>query len=58
MLSARSSKPTRLSQGRPSLLFKPAVLDNGVRILVPPHIESGTRVAGTRPNAPISSVKD
>jgi elongation factor P len=24
--------------------FKPAVLDNGVRILVPPHIESGTRV--------------
>ncbi len=24
--------------------FKPAVLDNGVRILVPPHIESGTHV--------------
>lgn len=24
--------------------YKPAVLDNGVRILVPPHIESGTRV--------------
>ncbi|WP_265529979.1 elongation factor P [Sphingomicrobium marinum] len=24
--------------------YKPAVLDNGVRIMVPPHIESGTRV--------------
>lgn len=24
--------------------FKPAVLENGVRILVPPHIEPGTRV--------------
>jgi elongation factor P len=24
--------------------YKPAVLDNGVRILVPPHIEAGTRV--------------
>lgn len=24
--------------------YKPAILDNGVRIMVPPHIESGTRV--------------
>ncbi|WP_339779215.1 elongation factor P [uncultured Thalassospira sp.] len=24
--------------------YKPAVLENGVRILVPPHIESGTRI--------------
>src|SRR3546814_13325355 len=24
--------------------YKPAVLDNGVRIMVPPHISSGTRV--------------
>ena len=24
--------------------YKPAVLDNGVRVLVPPHIESGTRI--------------
>ena len=24
--------------------FKPAVLDNGVRIMVPPHIASGTRI--------------
>ncbi|MEM8826202.1 MAG: elongation factor P, partial [Pseudomonadota bacterium] len=24
--------------------FKPAILDNGVRIMVPPHIASGTRV--------------
>jgi elongation factor P len=24
--------------------YKPAVLENGVRIMVPPHIETGTRV--------------
>ena len=24
--------------------FKPAVLDNGVRVMVPPHIHSGTRI--------------
>ncbi|MCZ6522338.1 MAG: elongation factor P, partial [Alphaproteobacteria bacterium] len=24
--------------------FKPAILENGVRVMVPPHIESGTRV--------------
>ena len=24
--------------------YKPAKLDNGVRIMVPPHIESGTRI--------------
>ena len=24
--------------------FKPAILENGVRIMVPPHIESGTRI--------------
>ena len=24
--------------------YKPAILDNGVRIVVPPHIESGTRI--------------
>jgi len=24
--------------------YKPAVLDNGVRVMVPPHIETGTRV--------------
>jgi elongation factor P len=24
--------------------YKPALLDNGVRVLVPPHIESGTRI--------------
>ena len=24
--------------------FKPAVLENGARIMVPPHIETGTRV--------------
>jgi elongation factor P len=24
--------------------YKPAILENGVRIMVPPHIESGTRI--------------
>ena len=24
--------------------YKPAVLENGVRVMVPPHIETGTRV--------------
>ena len=24
--------------------FKPAILENGVRVMVPPHIESGTRI--------------
>ena len=24
--------------------FKPAILDNGLRVMVPPHIESGTRI--------------
>ncbi len=24
--------------------FKPAILENGVRTMVPPHIETGTRV--------------
>ena len=24
--------------------YKPAVLDNGVRIMVPPHVSAGTRI--------------
>jgi elongation factor P len=24
--------------------YKPAILDNGVRIMVPPHIDPGTRI--------------
>ena len=24
--------------------YKPAVLDNGVRVMVPPHISSGTKI--------------
>ena len=24
--------------------YKPAILDNGIRILVPPHVEAGTKV--------------
>ena len=24
--------------------FKPAILDNGVRVMVPPHIGAGTRI--------------
>ena len=24
--------------------FKPAIVDNGLRVMVPPHIEAGTRI--------------
>ncbi|MBT7647287.1 MAG: elongation factor P, partial [Rhodospirillaceae bacterium] len=24
--------------------YKPAILDNGLRVMVPPHIEAGTRI--------------
>jgi len=24
--------------------YKPAILENGVRVMVPPHIEAGTRI--------------
>ena len=24
--------------------YKPAMLENGVRVMVPPHVESGTRI--------------
>ena len=32
--------------------YKPAILDNGVHIMVPPHVEAGTRVVvSTRESA-------
>src|SRR3546814_16644170 len=34
-------------KGQPaSSSYKPAILDNGVRVMVPPHITSGTRKIG------------
>ena len=27
-----------------SASYKPAKLENGVRVMVPPHVESGTRI--------------
>jgi elongation factor P len=39
--------------------YKPAVLDNGVKILVPPHIEAGTRVVvNTMENTYVERAKD
>lgn len=39
--------------------YKPAVLDNGVRIMVPPHIESGTRVVvDTRSGTYVERARD
>jgi hypothetical protein len=32
------------STSPPSSSYKPALLDNGVRVMVPPHISSGTRI--------------
>ena len=31
--------------------YKPAMLENGVKTLVPPHIEAGTRVVGNTADA-------
>ncbi|MBL1148169.1 MAG: elongation factor P [Pseudomonadota bacterium] len=39
--------------------YKPAVLENGVRVMVPPHIESGTRiVVKTADNSYVERAKD
>jgi len=39
--------------------YKPAILENGVRILVPPHIEAGTRVVvNTQEGTYIERAKD
>ena len=39
--------------------YKPAILENGVRILVPPHIESGTRVVvNTADSSYVERAKD
>lgn len=39
--------------------FKPAVLDNGLRIMVPPHIDAGTRiVVKTEDNTYVERAKD
>ena len=37
--------------------YKPAVLENGLKIMVPPHIESGTRVVVNTETAPTSSAR-
>lgn len=39
--------------------YKPAILDNGIRIMVPPHIEIGTRVVvSTADNTYVERAKD
>ena len=39
--------------------YKPAKLENGVRVMVPPHIESGTRiVVNTTDNSYVERAKD
>lgn len=39
--------------------YKPALLSNGIRIMVPPHIESGTRVVvNTREGSYVERAKD
>jgi len=39
--------------------YKPALLSNGVRITVPPHIEAGTRVVvNTRESAYVERARD
>jgi elongation factor P len=36
--------PEQVEGQTASSSYKPAILDNGVRVMVPPHIESGTRI--------------
>jgi elongation factor P len=39
--------------------YKPAVLENGVKVMVPPHVESGTRiVVNTADNSYVERAKD
>jgi elongation factor P len=39
--------------------YKPARLENGVRVMVPPHVESGTRiVVNTTDNSYVERAKD
>ena len=43
VLEVVETEPTVKGQTASSS-YKPAVLDNGVRVMVPPHISSGTRI--------------
>jgi len=39
--------------------YKPAVLENGVKVMVPPHIEAGTRiVVNTTDSSYVERAKD
>jgi len=39
--------------------YKPAVLDNGIKTMVPPHIEAGTRVViSTEDGSYVERAKD
>ena len=39
--------------------YKPAILDNGVKVMVPPHIDAGTRIViNTEDNSYIERAKD
>ena len=29
---------------KPGAICKPTILENGVRVMVPPHVETGTRI--------------
>ena len=38
--------------------YKPAILENGVRVLVPPHIAAGTRIVVTTDGEYVERAKD
>jgi elongation factor P len=39
--------------------YKPAVMENGARVLVPPHIEAGTRIViNTEDSSYVERAKD
>jgi elongation factor P len=42
-----------------SASYKPAILDNGIRVMVPPHVTTGTRiVVNTADRSYIERAKD
>ncbi|MCC5973357.1 MAG: elongation factor P, partial [Rubellimicrobium sp.] len=42
-----------------SASYKPAICDNGIRVMVPPHIGAGTRiVVNTEDNSYVERAKD
>ena len=59
VLTVTETEPVVKGQTASSSSFKPAMLSNGVRTMVPPHINTGTRVVvQTEDGAYLERAKD